>query len=52
MAPALKMQYRFEDFLGVTIFRPRRYNLSAVSYHHARADAFDLWADYTAKMTA
>ncbi len=29
-----------------TVFRPRRYQLSAVSYRHARADAFDLWNDY------
>lgn len=35
-----------------TIFRPRRYNLSALSYRHARADAFCLWADYTAEMVA
>ena len=26
-----------------TIFRPRRYRLSAISYRHARADAFGLW---------
>ena len=35
-----------------TIFRPRRYRLSASSYRHARADAFSLWADYTHEMTA
>lgn len=35
-----------------TIFRPRRHNLSAISYRHARADAFCLWTDYTAEMTA
>lgn len=35
-----------------TIFRPRRYNLSALSYRHARTDAFCLWADYTAEMAA
>lgn len=35
-----------------TIFRPRRYNLSACSYRHARADALRLWADYTAEMNA
>lgn len=35
-----------------TIFRPRRYNLSVLSYRHARADAFCLWADYTAEMVA
>lgn len=33
------------------IFRPRRYRLSAISYRHARADAFCLWADYAAEMT-
>nr|WP_321981201.1 IS6 family transposase [uncultured Cohaesibacter sp.] len=35
-----------------TIFRPRRYKLSATSYRHARADAFSLWDDYTAEMAA
>ena len=34
------------------IFRPRRYQLTATSYRHARHDAFSLWADYTAEMTA
>jgi len=34
------------------IFRPRRYQLTATSYRHARSDAFSLWADYTAEMTA
>jgi len=33
-----------------TIFRPRRYNLTAISCRHARADAFCLWAEYTAEM--
>ena len=35
-----------------TIFRPRRYNLTAISYRHARIDAFGLWAGYTAEMAA
>ena len=35
-----------------TIFRPRRYKLSSPAYRHARADAFGLWDDYTAEMTA
>ena len=34
------------------IFRPRRFQLSATSYRHARADAFGLWADYTAELAA
>lgn len=34
------------------IFRPRRYQLTATSYRHARSDAFSLWADYIAKMAA
>ena len=34
------------------IFRPRRYQLTATSYRHARSDAFGLWADYTVEMTA
>jgi putative transposase len=35
-----------------TIFRPCRYRMSAISYRHARADAFDLWKDYAAEMKA
>lgn len=35
-----------------TIFRPRRYQLSALSYRHARSDAFDLWGTYAIEMTA
>ncbi len=34
------------------IFRPGRYQLTATSYRRARTDAFSLWADYTAEMTA
>jgi len=35
-----------------TVLRPRRYQMSASSYRHARADAFDLWNGYAAEMTA
>lgn len=35
-----------------TIFRPRRYRLSATSYRRARADAFDLWQGYAVEMAA
>ena len=35
-----------------TIFRPRRYRLTAKSYRHARSDAFDLWNGYALEMTA
>ncbi|MBN8184701.1 IS6 family transposase [Roseibium aggregatum] len=35
-----------------TLFRPRRYKLSARSWRHARAHALCLWSDYTAEMTA
>ena len=35
-----------------TIFRPRRYRISAISYRHARADAFDLWNAFAVEMTA
>jgi len=34
------------------VFRPRRYQLSAISYSHARAVAFDLWKGYAAEITA
>jgi putative transposase len=35
-----------------TIFRPRRYRLSTLSYRHARADAFKLWEGYAAELSA
>ena len=31
------------------IFRPRRYQLTSISYRHAQNDAFGLWDDYTAE---
>src|SRR5680860_831604 len=34
------------------IFRPRRDQLNATSYRHARTDAFTLWVEYTAEMRA
>ena len=34
------------------MFRPRRYQLTATSYRHARSDAFSLWGDYSAEMAA
>ena len=34
------------------IFRPKRHRLSANSYRHARSDAFEHWAGYTAELTA
>lgn len=39
------------DQINLT-FRPRRYQLTATSYRHARTDAFSLWSDYTAEMAA
>jgi putative transposase len=35
-----------------TLFRPHRHTLSAVSYRHARADAFSLWGDYASQLAA
>jgi putative transposase len=35
-----------------TIFRPKRHRLSARSYRHARADAFDLWNNCVARLVA
>ena len=35
-----------------TLFRPRRYTLSAHSYRHARRDAFAVWKDYAQSMAA
>jgi len=34
------------------LFRPRRYQLNATSYRHARSNAFSLWAVYTAELVA
>jgi len=34
------------------LFRPKRHRLSARSYHHARTDAFNLWTDHAADLTA
>ncbi|PPB79497.1 putative transposase [Albidovulum inexpectatum] len=34
------------------LLRPKRYRLTAVSYRHARTDAFSLWSDFAAKITA
>ncbi len=35
-----------------TMFRPGRYRLSAISYHHARSDAHDFLNDYALELTA
>jgi putative transposase len=32
------------------LVRPKRHRLSAVSYRHARADAFELWSVYTSEL--
>ena len=37
---------------AAAIFRPRRHRLCARSYHHARHDAFETWAAYTAELAA
>ena len=34
------------------LFRPKRHRLSAISYRHARADAFSLWTDMTDELVA
>lgn len=34
------------------IFRPRCYQLTSISYRHARFDAFSLWGNYIAEMVA
>ncbi|MTH94539.1 IS6 family transposase, partial [Roseibium sp. RKSG952] len=34
------------------LFRQRRFQLSAASYRHARADAVGLWTDYAMEMAA
>lgn len=34
------------------LFRPKRHRLSAKSYRHARAAAFEIWHDYTDDLAA
>lgn len=34
------------------LFRPRRHQLSATSYRHARSDAFAIWRDITHEIAA
>lgn len=34
------------------LFKPRRYKMTAAHYRQTRADACDLWNDYTTEMTA
>lgn len=34
-----------------TIFRPRRYRLSSISYRHGRSDALELWNGYALELT-
>lgn len=34
------------------LFRPRRHHLSAISYRHARSDAFAIWHDITREIAA
>ncbi|ATF20635.1 Transposase (plasmid) [Phaeobacter gallaeciensis] len=53
----LKSPGQAQSFLAAhdqinTIFRPRRYRLTAKSYRHAGDDAFDLWNGYALEMTA
>lgn len=52
-----KSPHRAQRFLAAhdqisTVFRPRRYQLSNISYCHARTDAFRLWDSYALGMTA
>lgn len=53
----LKSPGKAQRFLSVhdqtaALFRPKRHRLTAASYRHARADAFSLWADFAAEITA
>ncbi|MCZ8158612.1 MAG: IS6 family transposase [Rhizobiaceae bacterium] len=50
--PPQAQRFRSAHDIINTIFRPCRYTLTAISYRHARIDAFSLRADYTAAMTA
>ena len=34
------------------LFRPRRHKISAISYRHARSDAFAVWHDITREIAA
>lgn len=53
----LKSHRKAQRFLSAhdqikLIFRPRRYQVTAITYRHARCDAFSLWADNTAEFAA
>lgn len=53
----LKSPGQAQRFLSVhdqtaALFRPKRHRLSARSYRHARADAFEIWAEYARELIA
>ena len=53
----LKSPRHAQQFLSAhdqinVIFRPHRHRLSAISYHHARSDAFATWNDITREIDA
>lgn len=52
-----KLPRQAQIFLSVrdqtaAMFRPKRHCLSALSYRHTRADAFELWTDMIGNLTA
>lgn len=51
-SPRLAQKFLCAHDQMTTIFRPHRHTLSAVSYRHARADAFSLWCDYAGEIAA
>jgi putative transposase len=43
---------RFKSLLQAQRFLAAHDQINAISYRHARSDAFGLWADYAAELTA
>ena len=57
MMGGYKFQRQAQKFLSAhgqinLIFHSRRHKLTAISYRHARSDAFGFWNDYRAEMAA
>lgn len=51
-SPGQAQQFLSAHDQTAALFRPKRHRLSAKSYRHARADAFDIWQNYTCELNA
>ncbi|WP_371933300.1 IS6 family transposase [Ruegeria discodermiae] len=50
-SPRQAQQFLSAHDQTASLFRPKRHRLSAISYRHARTDAFKLWSEYTLELT-